>query len=141
MPREVQRRELVGMEAPESPDKENLSGVRRDVLMPNLRAIGAPHHFCPLGFFLGHVMKDSSLTTPLYWFAFPCMDELRLLGFHREKHQEASYHFRGLGLIGRVMSDDTDSAGVLLSQTHMLRQDLWGTCDVWREYKIGLNRL
>ena len=48
----------------------------------------------------------------------------------REKYQKssggvlaASGYFLGLGLISRVMFADTDSWGVVLRQTHMLRQD------------------
>jgi hypothetical protein len=47
----------------------------------------------------------------------------------------ASCRFSGLWLIGRVMLADTDSHGVLLSQTHVLRQDPLRTHDVWREDK------
>jgi hypothetical protein len=47
----------------------------------------------------------------------------------------ASCHFFRLKLIGRVMSAETDSYEVLLSQAHMLRKDPWKTHDVWREYK------
>jgi hypothetical protein len=35
---------------------------------------------------------------------------------------EDSCHFCGLRLIGRVMSADTDSGGVLLSETKVLTQ-------------------
>ena len=37
----------------------------------------------------------------------------------------ASCCFCGPRAIGRVMSADTDFRGVLLRQTHMLRQDTW----------------
>ena len=49
----------------------------------------------------------------------------------------ASCHFLGLGAIGRVTSAETDASGVLLRQTHMLRQGMWWgkTHDVWGEYK------
>jgi hypothetical protein len=33
----------------------------------------------------GHVIKDSLLTTCMYWSAFHCVFELHLSGFHREK--------------------------------------------------------
>jgi len=42
-----------------------------------------------------------------------------------------SYCFFRLGLIGRVMSAEADSCKTRL----VLRQDLWRTCDVWREKK------
>jgi hypothetical protein len=37
--------------------------------------------------------------------------------------------------IDRVMSAETDSHGVLLRQTHVLRQDPWRTHNVYRENK------
>lgn len=37
----------------------------------------------------------------------------------------ASWHFCDLGLIGRVISADTDSHRVLLRQTHILRPNMW----------------
>ena len=44
-----------------------------------------------------------------------------------------------LGPIGRMMSADIDSCGVLLRQTDscgvLLKQDPWRTRDVWRKYK------
>jgi hypothetical protein len=50
---------------------------------------------------------------------------------YKEKHQKssgdilvASCCFLGLWLIGRVMSADTDSCGIVIKQTHMLRQEL-----------------
>jgi hypothetical protein len=37
----------------------------------------------------------------------------------------ASCHFCGLRPIGRVRSADTDSRGVRLRQTHVLREETW----------------
>jgi hypothetical protein len=60
-------------------------------------------------------MKDS-LLTHMYWFALHYIVELHLSGLLREKHTKKilvvfsiSYRFRGLGLIGRGMSAETDS--------------------------------
>jgi hypothetical protein len=36
-----------------------------------------------------------------------------------------SCHFCGLGTTGRVTSSEKGSGGVLLRQTHLLRQDTW----------------
>ena len=44
----------------------------------------------------------------------------------------ASCHFYALRPIGRVMPADSDSRAEV---RHMVRQDPWKTCDVWREYK------
>ena len=47
-----------------------------------------------------------------------------------------SCSFCGLGLVGRVMSAETDShAGA----RQVLRQDPWRISDVCREYKIEFN--
>jgi hypothetical protein len=87
----------------------------------------------------GHIMKDSSLTTHKYWPALHCVVEHHFSGLHREKYTKtnkqtnknfqwyaaASGHYSGLGLIGSVMSTKIDSCEVLVSQTNLLRQDLW----------------
>lgn len=38
----------------------------------------------------GHVIKDSMLTTGMYWSALYCIVELYLLELHKEKHQKTS---------------------------------------------------
>ena len=94
-------------------------------------------------------MKDSLLTTHMYWSALHCVVELHLSGLHREKHTKktpggvlvASCCFCGLRPLGRVVSANTDSCGVLLRQTRVprqdtsTRQDQGRTRDVWQEYK------
>ena len=64
----------------------------------------------------------------LCWVVKPHLSEL-----HREKTDQrkwwyavASCHFWVLGSIGRVMLAET---------RHVMRQDLWRTHDIWREYK------
>jgi hypothetical protein len=72
-------------------------------------------------------MKDSLLPTLMYWSALHCIVELHLSGLHREKHTKnktkqnktkqnktkllvVCCHFLLLlGLIGRVMSAETDA--------------------------------
>ena len=57
-----------------------------------------------------HMMRDSSLTTHMYWFALHHVAELHLLGLHHTKNLlVASCCFSRLGTIGRVMSADTYS--------------------------------
>jgi hypothetical protein len=46
-----------------------------------------------------------------------------------------SYHFHGLGLIGVVISAETDTYAEV---RHVLRQVPWRICDIWREYKKDL---
>jgi hypothetical protein len=63
-----------------------------------------------------------------------------LSGLHTENltkktfwwYAKISCHFPGLRLIVRVMSAETDA---FAEARHVLRQDTWKTCDVWREYK------
>jgi hypothetical protein len=74
-------------------------------------------------------MKDSLLTTRMYWSNLHFIVELHLLGLHIEKCTKKFLvvcygFFCGLRLIGRVMSADIDSHAVLLRKTHVLRQDL-----------------
>jgi hypothetical protein len=60
-----------------------------------------------------HMVKDSLLTTRMYWFTLHCMTELHLSGLHAPKLfwwcAVASCWFFGLELTGRVMSDETDT--------------------------------
>jgi hypothetical protein len=42
--------------------------------------------FCKSKRVKGHVMKDSLLTTQVYWSAIHCIAELHLSELHREKH-------------------------------------------------------
>lgn len=75
-------------------------------------------------------MKDSSLTTHMYWSALHGIVELHLSGLHRQK--------RTKNLV--VCLAASEDAGWLaqwcrLRQMHLLRQDRWRTCDVWREHK------
>jgi hypothetical protein len=65
-------------------------------------------------------MKNSLLTTSMYWSALYCAVELRLLGFHREKHTKnfwwcaaVSWCFMRLAL----------AEWCQLRQVHVLRQD------------------
>ena len=78
----------------------------------------------------GHVMKDSSLMTCMCWsdvhalLSSICCDSI-------ERNILETFLVVFWWLLaasmdsGRVMSADTDSCGVLLRQTHMVRQDLW----------------
>ena len=61
-----------------------------------------------------HVMKDSLLTTHVYWFTLHCVVELCLLGLLRIIQNfwwcaAVCCCFCGLRLIGRVMSTETDT--------------------------------
>ena len=61
----------------------------------------------------GHVMKESSLTKRMYWSVLHFEFELHLSGLHRQKPEDfwwcaaVSCSFRGLVLVGRVMSTET----------------------------------
>ena len=59
--------------------------------------------FCYSRHVKGHVMKDSLLTTHMYWSALHCIVELHLSGL------SVSRCFHTLGLIGRVMSAETEA--------------------------------
>lgn len=59
-------------------------------------------------------MKDSSLTTRTDWSASHCVVELHLSGCHRGKHTQNFWSCdfatsKEIGLIGRVMSAETDT--------------------------------
>jgi hypothetical protein len=83
------------------------------------------------------------ITTCMGWFTLHallssiCRDSIE-----RETHKKtsggvlvASCCFCGLGPISRVMSAETDSWA---EARHLVMQDPWRTCDVWREYKKNL---
>jgi hypothetical protein len=59
----------------------------------------------------GHMMKDSWLTTCMYWSALHFVVELHLSELHREKCTKTLLVvcLLRLGLIGRVMSTETDT--------------------------------
>jgi hypothetical protein len=74
----------------------------------------------------------------MYLFALHYVAVFHLWGLHREKHIKkknfwscdvVSYLFIGLGLIGRVISAETDAR---TEARPMLKQDPWRTHDVWR---------
>ena len=72
--------------------------------------------FCESKHMKGHVMKNSLIMTGMYWSALHCIVELHLLRFHREKHTKkllgcaaVSCCLFGLGLIGSLMSAETDA--------------------------------
>jgi hypothetical protein len=84
-------------------------------------------------------MKDSSLTTPMYLSAlYALLNYIRWDSIKRNAPKNfwwctvASCCFHRLGLIGRVMSTETDACA---KARHMLRQDPWRASDFWREYK------
>ena len=73
-------------------------------------------------------MKDSLLTTHLYWSTLCCIVELHLLGLHREKQTKtllvmccSFLQFMQIQT-SRVGSGETDTHA---KTRHMLRQDPW----------------
>ena len=96
----------------------------------------------------GHVMKDSSLKTCMYWFNLHCVVEFHCdnsIGRNSPKTfwlcAVVSRYFLGLRLIGRLMLDEI---GTHAKARHMLRQDSQRTCEVWRDinktYMMGSGR-
>ena len=77
-------------------------------------------------------MKDSLLTTHMYWSALHCIVELHLSGLHREKcTKKLLVVCCSFLLLAQTQADwQTMSA-----ETDVLRQDPWRIHDVWREYK------
>lgn len=76
-------------------------------------------------------MKDSLLTTHMYWFTLHCMIELQLSGCHREKRTKETSG----GVLWFAATPSTWADGM-----HVLGQGSWRTHDVWR-VQIGLDRV
>lgn len=69
-------------------------------------------------------MKDSLLTTRMYWSALHCGVELHLSGCHRKKlHQKSSG-----GTLWLLAASKAEC--YQLREIHALRQAQWGTRDV-----------
>ena len=75
-------------------------------------------------------MKHSLLATCMYRSALHCIVELDLLGLHRERSTKklvmVCCSFCGIRLIAELYQ---------LIETHVLRQDPWRACHVWRSIK------
>jgi hypothetical protein len=77
-------------------------------------------------------MKDFLLMTHMYWSPLHCIVELHYRDSTERNTPKnfwwcaaVSCRFQGLGPISRVISAETDTHGILLRQTYMLRWDKW----------------
>ena len=80
------------------------------------------------------MMKDSSLMTHMYWSALDYVVELLLLGLHRKKCTKKLLVVC-CGFLWLPWPQADWQERFLLRQMHVLRQDPWRACDVWKEYK------
>jgi hypothetical protein len=71
-------------------------------------------------------MKDSLLTTLMYWIASCCIIELHLSGLHREKHQKPSVGILQFLPLQQTQADwqnDSAETDTHAEARHVLRQD------------------
>jgi hypothetical protein len=86
----------------------------------------------------GHMMRDSSIITLMCWSALLFVVELFLSGLHREKRTKkllmVYWDFLPLPQTPADWQSDTANIDTCWGR-HLVRQDPWRACDIWRKYK------